>query len=410
MAGIQKIIAGFFVILCFSTCQSIQSILQEPKVSVRSVDFKDINFNGVDLICRLDVENPNVFEIPFPDVDWELYINNASFIRGTLNSNTKLAGRGTVTVDVPFSVNYAGLYNTFSSLWNTSEAAYSVALGVRFPLPLLDNKTFHLAHNGNIPLFQIPKIHVGSFRIAKLDFTGIEMDWNLAVENPNSFTIPFPNIDWEYAVNEQALIRSSLNETGNIPAQSQSPLNIKLNVLYTDIIAALGSLGNASEVLSMMKMDTSFPIPSLENLKNILEMPATIPILQIPELRFSGISIKNLGLQRFDFAVDWEVVNKNNFSLDISQFVYDLTVNNSSWAQGTIVNPPQIKANAATLIPLDISITSLPLITQIIDIMNRGGGVDYKSLGNLSLSSDFYGLEGFDLPFDLSGTTRLVRN
>jgi len=283
MKKIISILLASYVLLSFSSCQSIGSFLQEPKVSFRTVDLANINFQGVDLIARLDVENPNGFDIPFPEIDWELFINSASFVKGILNEGTSLKSRGTVTVDVPLSLTYTGLYDTFTSLLNTAEAGYKVALGVRFPLPVLDQKTY------------------------RLDFSGI------------------------------------------------------------------------------------------------------IPMLQVPKLSFEGITVKNLGLQSFTFAANWAIENKNNFPLDIGEFVYNLTVNDASWAQGAIRNAPQIKANATTFIPLELSITSLPLITQIVDIVNRGTGVNFKSQGSMSLLGGSMGLDKFDLPFDLSGVTRLVR-
>jgi LEA14-like dessication related protein len=153
-----------------------------------------------------------------------------------------------------------------------------------------------------------------------------------------------------------------------------------------------------------------FPFPALDQKTYQLDFSGIIPMLQIPKLSFGGIAIKSFDLQRFDFTANWVVENKNNFSLNIGELVYNLTINDSSWAQGTIRNAPKINANAATLIPLDFSITSLPLIPQIIDIVNRGTAVNFKSQGNLNLSGDYPGLGKFDLPFDLSGVTRLLRN
>jgi LEA14-like dessication related protein len=281
----KKIIPAFLALLSLlvlgiSSCQSIGALLQEPKVSLGSVDLSQINFNGVDLIARLNVENPNAFDIPFPEVDWEFFINSASFVNGTVTNDTRLRANRSVTVDVPFSVSYAGLYNSFTSLLNTPEAPYRVALGVRFPIPLLDTKTFNLDYNGNIPMLQIPKIQPGSFSIAKVDFTGVEMDLGFIVDNPNSFPIPFPNVNWDYSVNGRSLVRSSLNENRNISAQSQSPANVKLNILYADVIGLLGALGTRTELPSAMKLDASFAIPALENLTSSLEIPGTLPLFR----------------------------------------------------------------------------------------------------------------------------------
>jgi len=72
----------------FSNCKSVASVLpfSEPKVYLRSIDFSRISFTGVELLCRVNVENPNSFDIPFPEVTWEFFINTNSFISGVVKT------------------------------------------------------------------------------------------------------------------------------------------------------------------------------------------------------------------------------------------------------------------------------------------------------------------------------------
>ena len=77
-------------IFVFWGCQSFSSVVQEPKVSLNSVEIAGISINGVDMIVHVDVENPNGFSIPLPNIDWELFINKASFIQGTLKENKSI--------------------------------------------------------------------------------------------------------------------------------------------------------------------------------------------------------------------------------------------------------------------------------------------------------------------------------
>ena len=405
---IQFFLASLLAI-SFLSCQSVRSVLQDPKVSIRSVDLEHISFNGVDMICRLDVENPNGFDVPFPELDWQVFINTAPFINGRIDEGAKIKGHKTVTLDLPFSMTYAGLFDTFASLWETREASYKIDLAMKFPLPILNEKTYYLDFSGIIPLLQIPKIQAGDFSIGKLDFTGIELDWGYTVENPNSFPIPFPKIDWEYAVNGIPLVSNNLDDKGEIAGLAKSSGAVQLSLRYADIFELIGSMVKTAEIPSLLKLDTSFPIPSLEKLDRIIEIPGTLPILQKPEMTFKGINIKNLALQKLDFVVSWEVENRNSFPMSIGQFDYDLTVNNASWARGIIESPPLLKPGAKTVIPLDITISSLSLVTQIVDIINRGVGVNYRSQGNFSLLADIPGLDLLDMDFDLSGVTRLTR-
>ena len=391
------------------SCQTLKQIVQEPKVSVRSVDPERIGFNGIDMICRLDVENPNGFSIPFPEIEWQLFINSNSFIGGTVKSGGSLAGNGKTSVDVPFGVTYSGLFNTFVSLLDSREAEYRIALGIRFPMTLLNDIKYNLDFSGSIPLLQIPKIHGASFKTARIDLTGIEQDWTFIVENPNNFPVPFPRLDWEYKVNDKPVIKSSLDAEGQIAAMSMSPVTLTAGLKYSDLLLILGSFGNVSELASLMKINSLFPGLSRENSADDFEMPAVIPVFHRPELAFSGIGIKSMGMQRFEFLVTWEIENKNSFPLSLAGFSYNLSVNNTMWAEGVIDAPPAIRPNSKTVIPLDITISSVGIITQIIDIVNRGSTVNVKSEGSYSFSGDIPGLEKTAMPFDLSGITRLGR-
>ena len=403
-----SVLSSIVITVCICSCASL-GIIQEPRVSIRSVDLANISIEGIDMVCRLNVENPNLFDIPFPEIDWKLFINSNSFINGILKNNTKLGSNRTVTIDVPFSVTFAGLYGTFASLLESSEAAYQIALGIKFPLPVIEEKTFNLDFSGNIPLFKFPDIQLGSLNTAKIDFTGVEQELVINITNPNSFPIPFPEFDWVYAIQGSPLLRGGIASAGLIAANVQTPVTIKAGIQYADIIGLLGSLGNSPELPSVMKMDSIMPVPFLEEQKSSFEFPSVIPVFHKPEISFRGINIKDMGMLRMEFLLTWEIVNKNNFALDIDEFKYDLMVNNALWAEGTLNNVSQIRANSTTVIPLDITISSVNLVTQIIDIINRGSGVNFSTKGNIKVNGNVPGLENLGLPFDLAGTTRLNR-
>jgi len=61
------LMAVLLVSLVFTTCQSLGSIFQEPLLSLHSVELAGLSFSGAQFLCKVNVENPNVFDIPFPD-------------------------------------------------------------------------------------------------------------------------------------------------------------------------------------------------------------------------------------------------------------------------------------------------------------------------------------------------------
>ena len=401
----------FLPVFVFTACQSFNSTIQEPVVSLKSINIAGISVSGVDLIAHVDVENPNGFSVPLPKIDWELFVNAASFIQGTLKDDKSIKGREKATMALPLNIAYDELYRSTTSLIEAKEAAYNIALGVTFPVSALENKVYHLDFTGVLPLPQLPKLSPGQMRVSKIDFAGAELAWDINVENPNGFSIPFPKLNWDYGVSGVSVLKSSLGGAGVIAANAAGAALINVSVPYADVFRVVDSSRSSGEVSSNLSVDIDssegYPLVLLEGIKNMLEVPGTLPILQKPEVSFQGITRKSLGTT-MEFFLNWEVNNRNNFSFDIGGFDYDFMVNNSHWAGGRVENLPRLRANGRTIIPLTIAISTPAIVREVVDIINRGSNIAYNCTGNMSLLGSFPGLDEIELPLDLQGNTRIL--
>jgi LEA14-like dessication related protein len=270
-------------ILSFTTCQSLKSAIKEPKVTLRSVDLADLTFTGAQLLCKVNVENPNAVEIPFPEIDWHLFLNANSFIKGTIKNGQPIKARNSTVVEVPVKFNYLDVYNTYSSLRGSNQADYKVDLAAKFNLPVLGTKVWNLSRNG------------------------------------------------------------------------------------------------------------------------------TLPLLKVPAISFKSITLKNLSLSRIDFELAWDVDNSNSFAMNVKDFTYNFTVNNSQWAGGNVTGAPRIAANGKTTVPFAFSINGASMIRDITDIINRGSSISFGSAGNIRLGADMQGIPDYTMPFNLTGNTRIAR-
>ncbi|MCL2374251.1 MAG: LEA type 2 family protein [Treponema sp.] len=409
------LLLSLFVGFLFWSCQSFSSVIEEPSVSLNSVNIAGINFSGVDLIVNVDVQNPNAFSIPMPNIDWELFVNEASFLQGNLPSSQSIRRRQTVTLAFPVSFTFDGLYRSFASLVELREAAYDIALGVSFPLPLLADRVFSLDFSGVLPLPQFPALSFGQMRITQIDFAGIELAWDVNVENTNMFPIPFPNLDWDYEVNGVPVMRSNFAGSGHIAAGAAGAAVITAGLAYADILRALGGAANVSEAAGNLSLginpaDIGFPLALMEagSVQNILNIRETIPILRPPEISFQGITRRALGLNRMEFAVIWAVENRNSFGFEIGEFNYEFRVNGGLWGQGNMANPPRALANSRTLIPVNIVLTAPAIVQELVTIISQGANVNYAATGNMSFLADLPGLEELNFPLDFSGNTRIL--
>jgi LEA14-like dessication related protein len=275
--------AVLFAIFSLSTCQTLNSVLQEPRVSLNSAAITNLNFTGAQLLCKVRVENPNAFDIPFPETGWQLFINSNSFVSGVVRNNNRLGARRSTIVDVPVDLKYFDIFNTFNSLRGSQKADYRIALALKFAIPVLGDKVFNLEHKGEFP------------------------------------------------------------------------------------------------------------------------------VLHLPIIRFVNLRVKNISLTNLEVEVNWEVENNNYFAMTVKELGYNLRVNNSNWSNARVSNAPQIAANRKTTVPVTFSTNVGSIVRDVAEIVARGTNVNYALNGNFNLGPALQGLSDINMPFDFSGSTRLLR-
>jgi LEA14-like dessication related protein len=150
-------------------------------------------------------------------------------------------------------------------------------------------------------------------------------------------------------------------------------------------------------------------IPALADETLKLDIAGTLPLLKVPSLSFKGIRLTNLSLTKIDFELSWEVENNNSFAMNVKDFNFNFAINNSQWANGKVPGAPSIAAGRKTTIPLAFSISSLAMVRDITDIINKGTEVAYVCNGNINLGAALPGLDDFALPYNYTGRTKLAR-
>lgn len=406
-AFLAAIVLAAFIVL--TTCQSLSALMREPQVSLDSVKLSTITLHGADLICKINVQNPNPIDIPFPKIDWELFVNANEFIKGTMPNNSSLKARKSTIVDVPLTLNYLEVFNSVKSLVGSKEAGYKVALAAKFNIPVIGERVWNFAHEGVFPVLQSPKISKPSIKIDKLNFNRAELVFSMDVENPNNFSLPMPKMEYDYKVNNSSFIKSSVDAVPALAAAAATPVLVRLAVDYVDLFKAFSSLRNQNEVPSMLSMKSSFNIPAFPNEPPPTEQALSLPLLKVPSLSFGGIRVKNMSLSNIDFELNWEVENNNNFAMNVKDLIFDFAVNNSTWTSGKIPGSPQVAANKKTSIPLTFSINNISMVKDITSIITQGGNINYNCGGNLKLGAALQGLDDFNTPFNFSGTSKLSK-
>ena len=237
--------AVLFLTLNFTTCQSLKAVLQEPVLSLHSVELANINFTGATVLCKVNVENPNAFSIPFPEIAWEFFINTNSFVNGQIKvDQSSIQARGNTIVEVPVSLNYLEVFNTFGSLRGSDQADYKVALAAKFALPILGDKVWKFEHEGTFPLLKAPSINFSGISVQNISLTRVDLEIAWEIENNNSFAMKVNDFSYSLSVN------NSQWASGNIPGAPQLEAKRTTRIPLAISISGLAMVRDITEIIT----------------------------------------------------------------------------------------------------------------------------------------------------------------
>ena len=272
-------ITALTVLLGFTACQTLISALDEPVVSLYSVELAGITFNGAELLCKVQIENPNGFDIPFPEIGWELFLNANSLVKGTIKNNQRIRARNTTFVEVPVKIDYLESFNAVTSLKGRNAANYKVALAVKFPIPVIGDRVWNLEHEGSIPLPQLPRLNAPSISFERVDLTRTTVIFSVNVQNPNPFELPPPKINFDFQVNRTSVVNSSTTTAGALAPNSTTPVSMRFTVNQADLVRVLAAnLLAAGSIACNLTVAVDFGIPAFGSETVSLQVPGTLPL------------------------------------------------------------------------------------------------------------------------------------
>ena len=236
------------VVVTLGTCESLSKAVSEPSVSFDSVKMTGLGFSGIDMMARIKVQNNNSFSIPFPEINWKLFVIDNSFLNGVIKNNNKIAANASTIVDLPFTVNYEGLYQAVSGLLNSDEAPFRLDLSALFNIPVLGAKTFDTSFSGSMPMLKAPALSFSGVKFNSLSINKIEFVLTWLVDNKNAFAVNLDKLDYNFAVNNVSWTKGAA-ERISLPARRTTQVPVTVNISSLSMIqeiVALAALGRSA--------------------------------------------------------------------------------------------------------------------------------------------------------------------
>jgi LEA14-like dessication related protein len=238
----RKFILLILIILpvTFSACALIDMILgrrafENPRVRVESVKVSGVSFEALDLMFNLAVENPNPVGITVNKYDYELELNDLSFLKGEQDSGLRLSSESSSTVGIPLTLRFAEVYSVLGSLEGEDSTRYRFRTNFTIDVPVAGAIQIPVQTSGYVPVIRLPEIGFESITLKRLSLTGADAAIIVRLKNPNAFSLVANNFRYSFAIEGRTVFSGIADEGFRIARKDESTIEFPLSLSFADL-------------------------------------------------------------------------------------------------------------------------------------------------------------------------------
>jgi len=229
---------NLFLLLVIFTLASCAQLTKhadavKPTAKLSGMRLANINFEQVDLIFDLAVENTNPVALDLAGMDYDFKIANQSLVSGVTAQAIKIKANSTSPVQLPVTLKFADLKKLPGELWDKDTFVYQLDTIFNINLPVFGNYAIPVSKGGELPVPKIPTVSLKGVKIKDLSFTSAELVTQVEISNPNNFDLAMSKFNYQLSVNKQQWGQGNIAQTSNIPKKGKGIIEIpvKLDLL-----------------------------------------------------------------------------------------------------------------------------------------------------------------------------------
>jgi len=278
-------IISILIVLMLMSCAALQEMINidKPTAKVKNVRLTGLSLDKADLLFELDIFNPNALSVNLAGFDYDFFLGGSSFLKGQQDKQLTIASKGNSGVEVPVSLAFKEIYETYQSLKHQDSTDYKLSCGLVFDLPVLGKTRIPISKSGNVPLIKIPKINIGSLKLQKLSLTSADLLLKLEVDNPNNFSLALNKLDYDFAVNNQTWAKGLTQDILSIKDKGKSTVSIPMSINFVRMGRTIYQAITGDNALNYHlqgAIDLNTSVPLLKNFSLPLDQNGQIKILK----------------------------------------------------------------------------------------------------------------------------------
>lgn len=108
-------------------CSAIgKQLIEKPKVSLKSVNLKEVGAQGATVVFGIEVDNPNSIALKVDALRYDVEIGGKALASGRLEEAASVPAKDKAVVLVPVPVKYADVFSSLGSFLSDGKSQYRV--------------------------------------------------------------------------------------------------------------------------------------------------------------------------------------------------------------------------------------------------------------------------------------------
>lgn len=252
-----------------------------------------------------------------------------------------------------------------------------------------------------------PEVSVVGQRLVAVNFNQVALEIDLAVNNPNHFSVPMGALDYQVKVQGYSLLQGQQPQGVYLQRQTETLVTLPLTIEFSEVASLLGGVLTSNQLNYQVLGGLSFDIPLLGKQRIPVQVAGDFPVPQLPRVQLAGLRADDLSFSSARLILDLELSNPNIFSLQLAEFDYGLYLKNQKVVGGALTPGLELAAEKSMRVAIPFSIRLRDLGTQAFASLTQGSPLDYAFSFSTAWGSSFSALKPFEYAAEREGKLSL---
>jgi LEA14-like dessication related protein len=258
-------------------------------------------------------------------------------------------------------------------------------------------------------LFKSPTASIQSIEIVGLDFSGVSLQVNVAIDNPNPLGVTLNAYDYGLMVDGESVVKGRRDDEVSLKASGRSTLPVPVDISFQQLAGAASALKHQDIIPLSVALGLEIAIPYLGGIRLDLNGSVEIPSLRIPVVRPASIKVENINLSGADILLSLKVENPNGFALIVRNMEGSMKVGGNEWGRVGNDAVTSIPSRKAAEFKIRTRVDFVQVGRSAWSLLTGSGSAQVALDGTMDVDMDFPAFKGSGVKWDGDAKVSIIR-